>query len=85
MGGLLPGDELLKIRPLKTTRVTIEDTEAENCLGKAKFTSEGCAGTRAQHAQGADHRSAFLSLMWWGPAPFTRIGPVQVHNLLMTG
>jgi hypothetical protein len=40
---------MLEIRPLKTTEVTIEDTETENCLGKAKFTSaEGCSGTQAQ-------------------------------------
>jgi hypothetical protein len=40
---------MLEIRPPKTTEVTIEDTETENCLGKAKFTStEGCAGTWAQ-------------------------------------
>jgi hypothetical protein len=40
----------LEIRPPKITGVTIEDTEAENCLGKTKFTSaEGCTGTRAQH------------------------------------
>jgi hypothetical protein len=33
-------------------RVTIEDTEIENCLGKAKFTSvEGCTGTWAQPVQ----------------------------------
>jgi hypothetical protein len=30
---------LLEIRPPKTTRVTIKDTEIEKCLGKAKFTS----------------------------------------------
>jgi hypothetical protein len=45
--------KLLEIRPLKTTWVTIEDIEMENCLGKAKFTSaEGCAGTWAHQAQG---------------------------------
>jgi hypothetical protein len=43
---------LLEIRPLKTTRVTIEDTEAENCLKKAKFISaKECMGTWAQHTQ----------------------------------
>jgi hypothetical protein len=34
---------MLEIRPPKTTEVTIEDTETESYLGKAKFTSaEGC-------------------------------------------
>jgi hypothetical protein len=42
---------LLEIRPLKTTGVTIEDTETENILKKAKFTSaEGCTGTQGQQA-----------------------------------
>jgi hypothetical protein len=32
--------------------VTIKDTETENFLGKAKFSSaEGCTGTQAKHAQ----------------------------------
>jgi hypothetical protein len=39
---------MLKVRYLKTTRVTIEDTDMENCLGKAEFTSaEGYTGTLA--------------------------------------
>jgi hypothetical protein len=42
---------VLEIRPQKPLGVTIEDTEMENCLNKAKFTSAGgCAGTWAQHA-----------------------------------
>jgi hypothetical protein len=52
--------KLLEIRPLRTTGVIIEDTEIENCLSKAKFTSaEGlcrCTGT------GADNISSFLFL-----------------------
>jgi hypothetical protein len=64
----------VKIRPLKTTTVTIEDTKMENCLGKAKYTSaEGCADAQAQQAQGADNRSSFLFLMQWCPVPFTQI------------
>jgi hypothetical protein len=40
---------MLEIRPLKSTRVTIEDTEMENCLSKAKFTSaERCTSALAQ-------------------------------------
>jgi hypothetical protein len=40
---------LLKTRCPKTTAVTIEDTEMENCLSKAKFTSaEGYTGAQAQ-------------------------------------
>jgi hypothetical protein len=43
--------KLLAVRPLKITRVTIEETETENYLNKAKFTSaEGCIGTQAQQA-----------------------------------
>jgi hypothetical protein len=57
---------LLLIRSLKATGVAIEDTGAENCLRKAKFIStKGCAGTWAQQAQGADHRSSFLFLTQW--------------------
>jgi hypothetical protein len=42
---------VLEIRPLKTTGVIIEDTEMENFLSKAKFTSsEGCTGALAQQA-----------------------------------
>jgi hypothetical protein len=42
---------MLKIRSLKTTRVTFDDTDTENCLGKAKFTSaEGCT-SMCTHAQ----------------------------------
>jgi hypothetical protein len=61
--------KLLEIRTLphtapKTTRVSIEDTGMEYCLGKAKFTSaERCVGALAQQAGGADHRSSFLFLM----------------------
>jgi hypothetical protein len=33
--------------------------------------------------KGVDLRSAFLSLVWWGPAPFTQLDQVRVHNLLM--
>jgi hypothetical protein len=44
--------KLLEVRPPKTTGVTIKDTEKENCLSKAIFTSaEECAGTWAQHTQ----------------------------------
>jgi hypothetical protein len=33
----------------------------ENCLSKAKFTSaEGCAGARAQQAQGTGGLSSFI-------------------------
>jgi hypothetical protein len=40
--------KLLEIKPLKTTGVTIKDTEMENCLCKAKFTStEGYTGAWA--------------------------------------
>jgi hypothetical protein len=74
--------KLLEIRLPKTTGVTIKDTETENCLSKAKFTSaEGSTGTWAQHAHRVDHRSAFLSLMV-GPCPFTQMGQ---YNLLMIG
>jgi hypothetical protein len=60
---------LLEIRPPKTTGVTVEDTESDNCLGKVNFTSaERCAGTWAQQAHRAPHRSVFLSLMQWDPA-----------------
>jgi hypothetical protein len=39
---------MLEIRPPKTIGVTIKDTEMENCLGRAKFTSaEGCTDTWA--------------------------------------
>jgi hypothetical protein len=48
--------------PPKTTGVTNEDTEKDNCLSKAKLTSaEGCAGTLAQQAQGAGNLSSFYS------------------------
>jgi hypothetical protein len=44
--------DMLEIRPLKTTRITIEDRETENCISKAKFTfAEGCGGTWGQHAE----------------------------------
>jgi hypothetical protein len=53
---------MLEIRPLKTTRVTTEDMEKENCLSKAKFTSaEGCAGALEQQARGAGSLSSFHS------------------------
>jgi hypothetical protein len=61
---------MLEIRPPKATRVTTEDTEMENCLGKAKFASaEGYTGTWAQQTKGIDHKSAFLSLMRRGSCP----------------
>jgi hypothetical protein len=44
----------------KTMRVTIEDTETENFLSKAKFTSVGgCASTWAQQGHRVDHKPAF--------------------------
>jgi hypothetical protein len=59
-----------------------EDTGMEN-VSKAKFTSAGgCAGTRAGKHR-AVRRSAFM--VQWGPAPFTPIGPVRVHSLLVIG
>jgi hypothetical protein len=55
---------LLEKRSPKITGVTTKHKEMENCLGKAKFTSaEGCAGTQAQQAPGADHTSSFIFLM----------------------
>jgi hypothetical protein len=71
---------VLKIRPLKTTRVTIEDTEMENCLSKAKFTS--VEGHSKQEQQ--NNRSSFL-FDAVGPCPFTQIGPSVVHCLFMSG
>jgi hypothetical protein len=45
------GTSYVRNKTSKTTRVTIEDTGMENCLGKAKFTSaEGYVGVRAQLA-----------------------------------
>jgi hypothetical protein len=35
--------QIVRNKTLMTSGVTVEDTEMENCLGKAKFTSaEGC-------------------------------------------
>jgi hypothetical protein len=44
-----------------------------------------CTGTWAQPAHGVDPRSAFLSLMRWGPTLFTWIDQVREHNLLEIG
>jgi hypothetical protein len=61
---------MLETRPLKTTGVTIEDTEMENRLGKAKiyFCRRVC-----RHTGTASMRSRqsvlFLFLMQVGSAP----------------
>jgi hypothetical protein len=40
----------------KTTGITIKDTEMENCLGKANFSSvDRCTGKQAQKIQGVDY------------------------------
>jgi hypothetical protein len=75
--------KLLEIRPLRTTGVTIEDTETENCLSKGKFTStDRCTGTWVQQAHRKDNRSSFLFLIQWALSLYSywlSLGP----NLLM--
>jgi hypothetical protein len=73
--------------PPMTIRVTIEDAEMENCLGKAKLTSaEGCTGALAQQARGADHMSSFLFLVQWALPLYSdwlNSGAQSAHNGLM--
>jgi hypothetical protein len=40
---------------------------------------------KSAQAHRVDHRCAFLSLTQWGPASFTQIDQVRVHNLLVIG
>jgi hypothetical protein len=72
----------VEIRPPKSTGVTIEDTEQRIFLARENLLLQKCV--QEQHTKGTDHRSACLSVTWWGHAPFIQmVGAQFVHDWKM--
>jgi hypothetical protein len=70
-------------KTLKTTGVTIEDTEMENCLCKVKFTSaEGCMAHGHSMHEGAGNLSLLTFLIQLTLPLDLDCSRSKVHSLL---